>query len=225
MTLGEKIQDLRRKNGMSQDALAEKLETSRQAVSKWERDEAMPEPDRIVRIAQLFGVSTDYLLLPQEPRQELPPRSRGMSWDQRLDRFIRRHGYKAGYGLIAWGVVLCVIALLVMILVPALISGFLDVGKIPQSGGNTGIYEDSDLPDWALDSIYGQAGNGMSSDIFGDMAALYNQQVDQMNQAWESGVRLITAIFGVPVMLIGILLITAGVVAVRKGKLLAKQTP
>ena len=43
MTLGEKIQELRRKNAMSQDVLAEKLEVSRQAVSKWERDEAMPE--------------------------------------------------------------------------------------------------------------------------------------------------------------------------------------
>ena len=45
MTFGEKLQDLRRKAGMPQDMLAEKLEVSRQAVSKWERDEAMPETE------------------------------------------------------------------------------------------------------------------------------------------------------------------------------------
>ena len=62
MTFGEKLQELRRRSGMSQDTLAEKLEVSRQAVSKWERDETMPETEKVVRIAQLFNVSTDYLL-------------------------------------------------------------------------------------------------------------------------------------------------------------------
>ena len=53
MTFGEKLQDLRRKAGLSQDSLAEKLDVSRQAVSKWERDEAMPETEKLLRIAQL----------------------------------------------------------------------------------------------------------------------------------------------------------------------------
>ena len=62
MTFGEKLQNLRKKSGISQDTLAEKIEVSRQAVSKWERDEAMPETDKLLRIARLFGVTTDYLL-------------------------------------------------------------------------------------------------------------------------------------------------------------------
>ena len=62
MTFGEKLQALRRRTGMSQDMLAEKLEVSRQAVSKWERDEAMPETDKLVRIAKLFDISLDELL-------------------------------------------------------------------------------------------------------------------------------------------------------------------
>ena len=48
--------------GMSQDALAERLNVSRQAVSRWERDETMPETDKVVALADLFGVTTDYLL-------------------------------------------------------------------------------------------------------------------------------------------------------------------
>lgn len=62
MTFGEKLQSLRQRAGMSQDALAERLQVSRQAVSRWERDETMPETDKVVALADIFGVTTDYLL-------------------------------------------------------------------------------------------------------------------------------------------------------------------
>ena len=62
MTFGEKLQRLRAQAGLSQDQLAELLDVSRQAVSKWERSEAMPEAEKLVRISRQFGVSTDYLL-------------------------------------------------------------------------------------------------------------------------------------------------------------------
>ena len=64
MTFGEKLQALRQRAGMSQDALAERLQVSRQAVSRWERDETMPETDKVVALADIFGVTTDYLLRP-----------------------------------------------------------------------------------------------------------------------------------------------------------------
>ena len=60
--LGERIADLRRKAGLSQEDLAAKMGVSRQAVSKWEADQALPELDRIVEMSELFVVSTDYLL-------------------------------------------------------------------------------------------------------------------------------------------------------------------
>ncbi|MBQ1260209.1 MAG: helix-turn-helix transcriptional regulator [Clostridia bacterium] len=60
--LAEKIVILRKKHGMSQEAFAEQLDVSRQAVSKWESGSSFPEIDKIVRISELFGVSTDYLL-------------------------------------------------------------------------------------------------------------------------------------------------------------------
>lgn len=237
MTLGEKIQELRRKSAMSQDTLAEKLEVSRQAVSKWERDEAMPETDKIVRLAQVFGVSTDYLLLSDRPQpqfqpQPVPPHSCGSSWEDRIERFIRRHGYKAGYPLIAWGAVLCVIALLVMLLLPGFGSGLFDTaqntGDAIGNSWNSGIQIEGDVPQEALDQIYGQAGSGMNADpfgggVFGDTEDIYDQQVEQMHSAWTDSVRVMAAIFGIPVLLVGAVLITFGVVIVVKGKKLAEE--
>lgn len=67
MTTGEKIAALRREKGMSQEALGEKLGLSRQAVSKWEADQAVPTMDNLVELSRLFGVSVDTLLRPDEP--------------------------------------------------------------------------------------------------------------------------------------------------------------
>ena len=62
MILAEKIIDLRKKSGWSQEELAEKLNVSRQAVSKWEGAQSVPDLDRVLQMSRLFGVSTDYLL-------------------------------------------------------------------------------------------------------------------------------------------------------------------
>lgn len=115
MTFGEKLQRLRQRAGMSQDVLAEKLMVSRQAVSRWERDETMPETDKVIALAELFGVTTDYLLRPQpeETEREAPLHSGGTSYrsDRRQDDILNRIGYLAktkgyllGWVLIAWGV-------------------------------------------------------------------------------------------------------------------------
>lgn len=63
MTFGKKLQWQRKKKGMSQETLAEELDVSRQAISKWEQDGALPDAANIIRIAKLFGVSADYLLM------------------------------------------------------------------------------------------------------------------------------------------------------------------
>ena len=62
MTMGEKMQKLRKQKNWSQETLAEKLGVSRQAVSLWERGESMPEIDKLIPLARLFGVTADYLL-------------------------------------------------------------------------------------------------------------------------------------------------------------------
>lgn len=62
MKLYEKIMNLRRRNGWSQEELAERLDVSRQSVSKWEMGQSVPELDKIVQMSNLFGVSADQLI-------------------------------------------------------------------------------------------------------------------------------------------------------------------
>ena len=62
MTFGEKLQQLRKGRGWSQERLAEEIPISRQAVSKWESGAAAPDTENVVRLSAIFGVSTDYLL-------------------------------------------------------------------------------------------------------------------------------------------------------------------
>lgn len=76
MTTGEKIAALRRAQGLSQEALGEKLGLSRQAVSKWEADQAVPTMDNLVELSRLFGVPVDTILRPDEPlpgKTQQPP--------------------------------------------------------------------------------------------------------------------------------------------------------
>ena len=121
MTFGEKLQKLRQKAGMSQDALAERLDVSRQAVSRWERDETMPETDKVVALADLFGVTTDYLLRqgaeeePQaaQPAASAPHKDSGRDILERLGYLAKTKGYLLGWVLIGWGV-LDLVALLLM---------------------------------------------------------------------------------------------------------------
>lgn len=62
MILADKIIKGRKKLGMSQEELAEKMDVSRQAVSKWESNQSVPEIEKILQLSRLFGVTTDYLL-------------------------------------------------------------------------------------------------------------------------------------------------------------------
>lgn len=61
--IGNRILSCRKKAGMSQEALAAELNISRQAVSRWETGEVLPDTEKIIQLSKLFHVSTDYLLL------------------------------------------------------------------------------------------------------------------------------------------------------------------
>lgn len=70
MILADKIIEERKRNAWSQEQLAEKLEVSRQSVSKWESAQSIPDINRIIQMAAIFGVSTDYLLKDDYPKEE-----------------------------------------------------------------------------------------------------------------------------------------------------------
>lgn len=62
MTIGEKIQKLRKQRGLSQEALAEKVTVTRQTISKWELGQSLPDLDFIAQLSDIFNVSSDYLI-------------------------------------------------------------------------------------------------------------------------------------------------------------------
>ena len=73
MILADKIIDLRKKAGWSQEELADKLGVSRQSVSKWEGAQSIPDMNKILQLSELFGVSTDYLLKDSMEAPEIVP--------------------------------------------------------------------------------------------------------------------------------------------------------
>ena len=119
MKLHEKIISYRKKSGLSQEGLAEKIGVSRQAVSKWETGEALPEVTKLKTLAETFGVTVDFLL--DETKDEYIPnhnRHRRTLSDRYLDSidsfvdkitinfpiFFKKHGWICGIVLIILGI-------------------------------------------------------------------------------------------------------------------------
>ena len=70
MIFADKLIQLRKKSGWSQEELAEQMNVTRQSVSKWEGAQSIPDLEKIVRLSELFGVSTDYLLKDEMEEEE-----------------------------------------------------------------------------------------------------------------------------------------------------------
>lgn len=100
MNIGEKIYQLRKQKGLSQEELAEQLGVTRQAVSKWELGTSVPELESVVALAKLFGVSTDHLLTDTVQNRSAHEEAPKQGWLDRLPGFLgkllRRFGWLAG---------------------------------------------------------------------------------------------------------------------------------
>ena len=121
MTLADKIINLRKQNGWSQEELAEKLGVTRQSVSKWESAGAVPDIAKILQMSELFGVTTDYLLKDNEEETEAAPKTESEKSDgARLVEKAEAQGYleasRAAAGKIALGVLLCIISPIALLL-------------------------------------------------------------------------------------------------------------
>lgn len=68
MDIAERLQELRKKEGYSQEKLAEMLGISRQAISKWESGQGKPEIENIIKLTEIYKVSADYILLGEKEK-------------------------------------------------------------------------------------------------------------------------------------------------------------
>ena len=70
MTFGEKLQQIRKASGLSQEQLAQQLDVSRQSISKWELNDAVPDVNKLIILSELFSVSIDDLLMDEQQSKE-----------------------------------------------------------------------------------------------------------------------------------------------------------
>ena len=107
MTFGENLQFLRKRAGLTQEELAEKMEVSRQSVSKWESNAAYPEMDAILRLCDLFGVDMDTFLRGDVSRRFGEDTA---GYDKHMNAFSK--AIAGGVGLILLGVTILVTLLI-----------------------------------------------------------------------------------------------------------------
>ena len=121
MILADKIIRLRKKNGWSQEELAEKMQVSRQAVSKWEGAQTAPDLEKVLMLSNLFGVTTDYLLKDEIEDEEFT--------DENVDTSVRRITLAQANDFLEWrksasirialGTFLCIIAVIPLLILGA----------------------------------------------------------------------------------------------------------
>lgn len=188
MKLSEKIYYCRKKSGKSQEALAEQLGVSRQAVSKWETGDAEPEIGKLKLLADAFGVTVDWLLSDDEPAEETGQEGGAAapvntSWVDSvpgvIGTLLRRYGWLIGVYTALGGVVIAVIGVLARVMIRGVTSSF----------------------DRMTDSMFdGFGGGGIFYDEFGNLS-------DHMTSSNDP-----VFVVGTVVMVIGIILTVGGVV-------------
>ncbi|MBO4680396.1 MAG: helix-turn-helix transcriptional regulator [Clostridiales bacterium] len=124
MTIADRIQTLRKSKGMSQEELADAAGVSRQAVSKWESEQSIPDLDKVVILSEIFEVTTDYLLKGIEPVAEKDHKTMADVVDQKIltEKNGKRMKTALKWFLIGFGVLLGID--FISMLIYFLINGF-----------------------------------------------------------------------------------------------------
>lgn len=123
MIFADKLIELRKKSGWSQEELAEQMHVTRQSVSKWEGAQSVPDLEKIVRLSELFGVSTDYLLKDEIEETEYtgfaeePSKIRRVSMEE-ASEFL--HIKRQTANSIAYGVFLCILSPICLFILAAI---------------------------------------------------------------------------------------------------------
>lgn len=113
MIFSEKLVQLRKKAGWSQEELADQMNVSRQSVSKWEGAQSVPDLEKMIRLSRLFGVTTDYLLKDEIEAEEAPAVSEEISSGryvslEEANAFLQVKSMTSR--MIAYGVFLCILS-------------------------------------------------------------------------------------------------------------------
>lgn len=135
MIFADKLIQLRKKSGWSQEELAEQMNVTRQSVSKWEGAQAVPDLEKMLRLSQLFNVSTDYLLKDELETPEFDPAGESVSPMRRVsmeeaNAFLSAKATTARP--IALGVFLCILSPICLLLLAAM-------SEQPNSGFSEGL--------------------------------------------------------------------------------------
>ncbi|MGN1234368.1 MAG: helix-turn-helix domain-containing protein [Christensenellaceae bacterium] len=136
--ISEKIISLRKKSGWSQEELADRLSVSRQAVSKWESGQSVPEVEKVIALSDLFHVSTDYLLRDEETggvpsEQKRTPAEAEAAVDEQkwtaaeTEAYLKRRDRSTR--LYAVATTLCILSPVLLIV----LSGAVESGQIPET--------------------------------------------------------------------------------------------
>ena len=202
MRLNEKIYQHRKRMGLSQEELAEKLGVSRQAVSKWELGTSVPELDSVVLLARIFGVTTDSLLIGEEEHAQTPLSGQAHSphWVDKLfarsEYMIRRFGWLLGVYVACGG------------------AGFIGLGLLAKYMLNSMLGYNS-LDSMFVQDSFGGMGLGYTGGIFDS----YQQTVSDMAQ--NNPVSIIASFIiglGVVILIAGIILAIVLKIKLKKGK-------
>lgn len=187
MKLSEKIYYCRKKSGKSQEALAEQLGVSRQAVSKWETGDAEPEIGKLKLLADAFGVTVDWLLSDEEPAEETgqeggPAAPVNTNWVDSvpgvIGTLLRRYGWLIGVYTALGGVGFTVIGALARVVTRSMAR--MTDSMFDGFGGGVVFYDE-----------FGNLSNHMTSDFVSNNPVF---------------------VVGTVIMVIGIILIIGGVV-------------
>ena len=150
MILADKIINLRKKNGWSQEELAEKLGVTRQSISKYEGAQSIPDLDKILKLSEIFGVTTDYLIKDELEEEEYAP-SQMQENESESDRSVHKVTMEMAneyLQIIDWsaGIGICVLIVLIAIAVTIFIL----------CGMKTKKYEFMEKED--IETVYGVSG-------------------------------------------------------------------
>ena len=153
MKLSEKIYYYRKKHGKSQEELAEALDVSRQAVSKWETGESEPEIGKLRALASVFGVTVDFLLSDEDPREdatpaeEAPRETGARTWVDALPgvlrRLVSRYGWLGGVYLAVVGGIITLMGIALFLITGSMSNMIGGIEVMPGLGGGGYIPDNS----------------------------------------------------------------------------------